>query len=1256
MLYMVTEHHAERLCGATGVPARPVPVWRVGRVAPGMTGKGTMMQRIILMAMAVSALALAPALCGLDVALAATPIQTAAGDGGNGGGGGGGGGGGVGGGGGGAAHGNGGGGGGGLGGGGGGGGGGIDGSGGGGGGGYATAKAGTGGTIGAGGSGGGVGGGGGGFPTNGNSGNADGNGGQGGNGLGGATGGPGGDAGSPDGAIAGGGQGGDLTTGNGGAADGSDGESGQQFGGGGGGGAGEVSVSDKTIATTIKGGNGGNALLGSNTDTGGGGGGGVGFVQYLVGEVTVSDVTVAGGNGGSAEDGGDIGSNGGGGGAGMFFVGAEGGDAGNPSRFMVTGQHEGGTLYNSGAVIGGDGGKGGDAGNSTYYGGAGGAGGRGVAANNTDIHNRKAIVGGAGGAGGNGGSPSSGNASGGYGSAGGDGGHGIENFTGANKRKNITNESGAIIAGGVGGLGGSGGSGSGSGNGGRGGAGGDGGHGIFVTAEVGESDVFITNHGIIAGGDGGGGGLFGAGGSGGGSDGSAGSHGAAGVGILTDTVRAYIVTSGRIQGGRNADGTRASAIDLTGSDVGYLELQKGYEIVGNAVGNDAFLAFGGADDDSFNADRFKDAAGEEDAFDGFRLYRKIGASSWTITGADTHSSSATWEIVEGRLVGTVASLARNIMNDAELEFRQDSGSGTYGNTLSNAAAPSNPVLIKSGAGELILSQSAADAYTVKRLEVEGTLRTANNFLTISETIAVTDVGSQLFGLGAFDFTGAGKTLSFTMTNAADQSAMLEMDGGMTIDNDTVIEIKNVSDALRKSDTIVLVKSLAADSVVDPDRTIRVGRKLFDLGIDTASGHDLYLTLRSIGAFVDVAYDVTGPYYNSNIANGSRLVERIVADPGVDDDRKDRLDDEFDNNIDLGGKGAADGLQQSFGAYAAYANQPVLSDAARFKQNWEGRIRSFLDSRAFAGLVPETAAAVASETGLASPFLSFRQAVAAGRSTVWASGFGSWAEQKNRNRYAGYDYDSRGLALGYEYSRDNLLLGFAASYADGDLSVSDFRYKNDADVLNLAAYGAYVHESGFHVHGGIGYGHGWNDYRVDLLAVPGGVKSGKYDSDLVSAGVAFGYTARLPLDILFVPSLGLDYTHVRNDSWSERLSGGATVANRMDAHSDNGLSVPVGFRLNKLFRFGCDGGYVVPEVRTTFVYQAARMDPSINVGYVGAPGSATMVGVEPGRSRWRVGAGVSGRINSRVDFRIDYDFETRSRFTEHNLNASVGVSF
>lgn len=62
-----------------------------------------------------------------------------------------------------------------------------------------------------------------------------------------------------------------------------------------------------------------------------------------------------------------------------------------------------------------------------------------------------------------------------------------------------------------------------------------------------------------------------------------------------------------------------------------------------------------------------------------------------------------------------------------------------------------------------------------------------------------------------------------------------------------------------------------------------------------------------------------------------------------------------------------------------------------------------------------------------------------------------------------------------------------------------------------------------------------------------------------------------------------------------------------------MDIPIGFRLNNMFSFGDDSGFIVPEIRAAFVYAADKSRPSIASGFAGTPGSFKMVGVESGHS-------------------------------------------
>ncbi|MCC8180455.1 MAG: autotransporter domain-containing protein [Planctomycetes bacterium] len=518
------------------------------------------------------------------------------------------------------------------------------------------------------------------------------------------------------------------------------------------------------------------------------------------------------------------------------------------------------------------------------------------------------------------------------------------------------------------------------------------------------------------------------------------------------------------------------------------------------------------------------------------------------------------------------------------------------------------------------------------------------------------------GPGSFTYDATGKKLVFEMEDSVSADTILLDASGLdeiTVNSTTTLSLTG-STSLALGQSVTLVNNLSASLDSSQMTDYLVGRRIMQVSYDT---NVLKATVSSFNSFLDSQNSlVDGEYRNVNLREGARYLDRLLRQLAATDPLMTRLDDAFTAATDtnLSGWNRRVALGQLYGEYAAYANTALSADAARFRSRWQGQNRSFLNSRLPGFLTADagTGAGLASSSGLASPAAMYgvRDSISAGQSRIWAGGFGTWAKQDGKSNLPGYKYDSQGAVLGYEYTLGCLNLGFAAAYSRGDLKVRDLQYKNEADLLNLALYGSYVHQSGFYLEGGLGYGHGWNEYKVNSVAVPGGVKKGKYGSDLFSASAEFGYIARLPQDFAFIPSVGLDYTYSRNESWRENVSDPALLANRFASGHEHGLDIPLGFRLTRMFRFGCDGGYIVPELRAAYVYSANKSQAAVNASFVGAPGQMRMIGTDPGRSHWRIGAGVAGQLNSRVDMRLDYDFETRSGFRGHSLNAAVGLSF
>lgn len=342
------------------------------------------------------------------------------------------------------------------------------------------------------------------------------------------------------------------------------------------------------------------------------------------------------------------------------------------------------------------------------------------------------------------------------------------------------------------------------------------------------------------------------------------------------------------------------------------------------------------------------------------------------------------------------------------------------------------------------------------------------------------------------------------------------------------------------------------------------------------------------------------------------------------------------------------FRQLFGEHGTYALEAKRHSWRRLSRQFGDRLDMWRFEQRLPTSPSMSGSGFAADRALASP-----AECGLGGGRIWGGVFGSWADQDARDRVVGYEHRSGGGALGYERALGReALFGFAAAYTRARTNVDSLRTRYDADVVDVAAYGAYHHQSGLYAKGWLGFGYAWNDY--DQNAVTGGTKRGDFDSQSYTAGLELGYEWELPCGIGVVPSAGVEYTHYRNQGWDEAAAG-STVANRFKSGHANVVDIPVGVRLNRVWDLGC-GRFVAPEVRVAWVYAAGDHRPTVQSGYSGYAGTFRQDGANPGRDRWQFGGGLRARLTDRIDARVDYNFETSSGYKGHNLSASVGLSF
>ncbi len=286
------------------------------------------------------------------------------------------------------------------------------------------------------------------------------------------------------------------------------------------------------------------------------------------------------------------------------------------------------------------------------------------------------------------------------------------------------------------------------------GSGGDGGTGVLVT-----SGGTITNAagGSIAGGAGGG----------------------ARFSILNNTIAGLggvgvkganitLINAGTITGGMGVAATgggppavRADAVQFTGG-VNSLEIQSGSTITGNVVAFSAAdtLKLGGNANGSFDVSLIGAAA----QYQGFGLYEKTGASTWTLTGTTTEVTP--WTIS----AGTLAISADNNLGAA-------GGGLTFnGGTLENTAAISTArtMILNAGGGtfqtdaDLVASGMISGAGALAKAGTGKLTLTADNIYSGGTTISAGTL--QLGDGGTAGSIGSGNvvnngTLAFDRSDA-----------------------------------------------------------------------------------------------------------------------------------------------------------------------------------------------------------------------------------------------------------------------------------------------------------------------------------------------------------------------------------------------------------------------------------------------------------------------------------------------------------
>ncbi|MGD9591831.1 MAG: autotransporter outer membrane beta-barrel domain-containing protein, partial [Candidatus Berkiella sp.] len=265
---------------------------------------------------------------------------------------------------------------------------------------------------------------------------------------------------------------------------------------------------------------------------------------------------------------------------------------------------------------------------------------------------------------------------------------------------------------------------------------------------------------------------------------------------------------------------------------------------------------------------------------------------------------------------------------------------------------------------------------------------------------------------------------------------------------------------------------------------------------------------------------------------------------------------------------------------------------------------------------------------------------------WAQALGASLNQNGRDGLAGYDANSKGLALGVDWRyNDCSALGFAISYNKADVNDKNQNPKDE----NIRSWQGTTYAwidlaNGMYVNGILGLA--FNDYDVDRTIrfnQINRVSHGNFDGWQFGLQTDAGWFLINNNEYFVTPFARLKYTLLNLDNYTETGAGPLSLS--VESQSLDQLLGGVGVKFGK--PFVSKHLVFIPEVTTFLSYDFVNDGEQTTASFVGNSLAFDTNGITPGKVAFDFGVGVSTHIDEQSIFTIKYDLTLRNHFNANS---------
>jgi uncharacterized protein with beta-barrel porin domain len=264
---------------------------------------------------------------------------------------------------------------------------------------------------------------------------------------------------------------------------------------------------------------------------------------------------------------------------------------------------------------------------------------------------------------------------------------------------------------------------------------------------------------------------------------------------------------------------------------------------------------------------------------------------------------------------------------------------------------------------------------------------------------------------------------------------------------------------------------------------------------------------------------------------------------------------------------------------------------------------------------------------------------------WLQGFGTYVDQGKRDEIEGFISTTGGAAYGADKQiNNNLLLGLAGSYAHTKV---DTRLSKNSTTVNSyqgMVYGSYEFGNNYFMDAQVGFA--YNDYDSKRFVNVGSVErtaSADYEGYQILNKIELGQDMIFGNYFEFTPSLGLSWTHVEINNYTETGAGTSNlVVNDQDYDI---LNLTLRGELRRTWEI--NDGSLTPEIHIGYNYEVIDDKIQTVSAFTGGGNTFTTTGFDPANNSLLGGLGISFISANDFELIATYDMEVKEDFLSHS---------